>query len=75
MTKQEARSLLPKVGDVRKEIKTVFDKITRPEPRECVVVEVHPDHLWYRVRFTDCGATECYKVPETKAGPLGGFRV
>lgn len=58
------KALLPKVGDVRIEVPTIPDK-QGPAPQECVVVEVHPAHLWYRVRFTGSGFYECYKVPPT----------
>lgn len=64
ITIQDARNMLPKVGDVRVEIPTIPDK-QGPRPMECVVVEVHPAHLWYRVRFTGSGFYECYKVPPT----------
>ena len=66
MTKQAAKALLPKVGDVRMEVPTITDRMDICAPEECVVVEVHPDHLWYRVRFTATGFIECYKVPKTK---------
>ncbi len=66
MTKQDARALLPKVGDVRMEVLTISDRLDIGDPEECVVVEVHPDHLWYRVRFTATGFYQCYKVPQTK---------
>lgn len=72
MNKYEAMSLLPKVGDVRIERPVVSDKNYRPDPAECVVVEVHPTELWYRVRFTDTGFCECYKVPTLKPIPTGG---
>lgn len=65
MTKQEVRSLLPKVGDVRNEIPTITVKGKEPEPQECEVVEVHTEHLWYRVKFTATGLHECYKLPKT----------
>ena len=65
MTKQDARALLPKVGDVRMEVLTVPGHIENNPPEECVVVEVHPDHLYYRVRFTATGFHQCYKVPQT----------
>lgn len=66
MTKQAVKSLLPKVGDVRMEVLTTTDRVGISAPEECVVIEVNPDHLYYRVRFTDTGFTECYKVPKTK---------
>lgn len=62
---QDARALLPKVGDVRMEVLTLSDRQDMGAPEECVVVEVHPAHLWYRVRFTGSGFYECYKVPQT----------
>ena len=66
MTKQEARSLLPKVGELRMETPNIKNKgILVDDPQECRVVEVNTAHLWYRVEFTASGFTECYKVPKT----------
>ena len=64
ITKQDARKMLPRVGDVRLETPTAPQGCNYT-PQECVVVEVHPNHLYYRVRFTATGCTECYKVPQT----------
>lgn len=72
MTILDVRAQLPKVGDVRMEIPTIPDKVKRPDPQECIVIEVHPDRLWYRVRFTGSGFVECYKLPRTKEIPPGG---
>jgi len=78
MNKKQARSLLPKVGDVRREIPTIGKTSTCMEnathtPQKCVVVEVNPAHLWYRVKFEGSGFVECYKVPKYRtyegAGP------
>ena len=75
---EAARSLLPKVGDVRREIPTIFQTgngmghITSA-PQECRVIEVNAANLWYRVKFKDSGFVECYKVPRLKLGPKGGF--
>lgn len=68
MTVNDARSLLPKVGDVRHEVpaegKTgTTPGLTKGEPQKCTVVEVNPDRLWYRVQF-ESGFFECYKVPK-----------
>lgn len=41
-------------------------------PRPCTVVYVHPEHLWYTVRF-DSGMMECYKVPEIQVGLNGAI--
>lgn len=69
MTVSEARSLLPKVGDVRWESPAQNKGIKAgdsPVPAvRCTVVEVNRAHLWYRVRF-DSGFCECYKVPKLK---------
>lgn len=64
ITIQDARNMLPKVGDVRMEIPYLPHHIA-PEPEKCVVIEVNRDHLYYRVRFTGSGSVECYKVPPT----------
>lgn len=66
---KQAQSLLPKVGDVLWEIPTIGKTSNGTEnaikePQECIVVEVHPAQLWYRVRFTATGFHECYKVPK-----------
>lgn len=75
MNVNDARSLLPKVGDVRMEIPTIYKasscvEPTAQPPEECVVVEVNAAHLWYRVRFNN-GWHECYKVPRLKIGKDG----
>lgn len=72
MTKEELKALLPRIGDTRMETPTICDVSNRPLPQKCVVVEVHPKHLWYRVRFTISGNHECYKVPRLKWIQTGG---
>jgi hypothetical protein len=66
MTKNQVRMLLPKVGDIRMEQMTVSDRTDMCAPERCVVVEVRPDRLWYRVRFDRTGSFECYKLPRSK---------
>lgn len=66
LSKSNLLRRFPKVGDVRKEIPTTSGRVDLAAPEECVVVEVHPEHLYYRVRFTSTGFYECYKVPKTK---------
>lgn len=66
MLKSKLREMLPKVGDVRKERMTLSDRTDLNPPEECVVVEVRPDRLWYRVRFKRTGTCECYKLPRSK---------
>ena len=69
-----ARSLLPKVGDIRTELPTMFatpgktDDLRKPLP--CKVVLVNTAHLWYMVEFEN-GFRECYKVPKQKTDPKG----
>ena len=63
MLKSKLRELLPKVGDVRHERMTLSDRSDLNPPERCVVVEVRPDRLWYRVRFDRTGTCECYKLP------------
>lgn len=67
-TKEEARSLLPKVGDQRWEVPTIyctdgFNK--KKKPQRCIVIDVRPEHLWYTVQFEN-GTRESYKVPHPK---------
>lgn len=65
ITKDELRHQLPKVGDIRMEVPS--NPFHHDPPAEkCVVIEVHPAHLYYRVRFKATGFTECYKVPKTE---------
>lgn len=72
-TKDEIRNMLPNVGDTRMEIPTETGREGLPaEPMECQVIEVNPDHMWYRVRFKDTGFTECYKLPKVTWRPFGG---
>lgn len=82
--KEDLRELLPRVGDKLKKAPTIDQPrglVQTEEPRECEVVEVNQRGLWYRVRFLNGGATECYKVPEcdapepkTTKGKKGGRR-
>lgn len=71
MNKYRAQTLLPKVGDQRWEIPTVVlpGEGKEPKPERCIVVHVHPAHLWYTVQFEN-GFRESYKVPKVK--PLYG---
>lgn len=68
ISKEKARLLLPKVGDKRMERPTISEttssigSIQQNEPQRCVVVLVHPGHLWYTVQFEN-GIRESYKVP------------
>lgn len=66
MTKEFIRDMLPRVGERRMETPTsgggAFTYTTETEP--CVVVTVHRDNLWYRVRFDRTGLCETYKLPE-----------
>lgn len=64
-TKEELRSMLPKVGERRVENGACSDviQLTSKKPGLCTVVEVHEEHLWYRVRFDSNGACQCFKLP------------
>lgn len=74
LTMEEARNLLPKVGDTRWEVPTVnLDKGPAPAPQRCTVVEVNAAHLWYTVKFEN-GIRESYKVPKLKPSSQGGTR-
>lgn len=73
MTVNEARALLPKVGDTRWETPSVrVDKGPKPAPQRCTVVEVNRAHLWYTVKFEN-GFRESYKVPKLKPKSQGGI--
>ena len=65
-TREQAEQLLPAVGDHLMKVPSVLvpeNGVNKPIPRRCVVVEVNPFGLWYRVRFA-AGYHECIKVPE-----------
>lgn len=57
----------PRVGERRMEVQTKGGAfpgaLGERTPQPCTVVQVHPKHLWYRVRFDANGCYECYKVP------------
>ena len=71
----ELQALLPKLGEKRMERPTIDETtpsrgtIQYTKPQRCVVVGVHPEHLWYTVQFEN-GIRESYKVP--KCRPLYG---
>lgn len=75
MDKQDARRLLPRVGDILRKAPTIVHLrglSQEAKVQECEVVEVNRAHLWYRVRFHEFGIHECYKVPETRDDRKGG---
>lgn len=67
LTPQQARAMLPRVGDRMRKIPTTL-KIADEDPRPawCTVVYVNTAHLWYTVQFQEkgCRFRESYKVPE-----------
>lgn len=66
MSIEDARKLLPKVGDrLRKQPVSLKDSQERVEPAWCEVVYVNRAHLWYIVQFQQKGNRfrEGYKVP------------
>lgn len=67
LTPESIRATMPQVGDrlVRTPTFSGFMSREQSVPRPCVVDYVHPEHLWYRVRFEN-GLTECYKLPMLK---------
>jgi hypothetical protein len=77
LSRAELQRLLPKVGDRRMERPTIDEttpsrgSVQYTKPQRCVVVAVHPGHLWYTVQFEN-GIRESYKVPKTRPGDLGG---
>ena len=64
--KYEARRLLPKVGERRREVPTISRENGYNEKHQpCVVVAVNEVHLWYTVQF-ESGLRETYKVPRAE---------
>jgi hypothetical protein len=74
MTVEEARSLLPNVGDVRMETPTTMKGDPAQNLQECTVVEVNRAHRWYTVEFKN-GFRESYKVPRGTMYTQGGVQV
>lgn len=69
VSKEQIRSLLPAVGDKRRERVSGKDsELNRPQA--CVVVEVNVKKMWYRVHFK-AGFCECYKLPRLKPNKTG----
>lgn len=69
-TVKTAQELLPKLGEHRWERPTICAESSghtafNNQPQRCVVVEVHPEHLWYTVQFEN-GIRESYKVPKVR---------
>lgn len=63
-TKEELRTMLPKVGDfLMKRQQIGYPRCELSEPRSCRVTYVNTEHLWYEVQFRN-GQRECFKVPE-----------
>lgn len=71
LNRTELQRLLPKVGDRRMERPTIDENTSsrgtlyENAPQPCVVVAVHPGHLWYTVQFEN-GFRESYKVQRYK---------
>lgn len=66
LNRTELLAMLPKVGDQRWEVPTIDDTtgVTNAKASQrCVVVAVHPGHLWYTVQFEN-GFRESYKMPK-----------
>lgn len=72
-TKDELRSMLPEVGERRVEdmAGATAIQLTSFRPELCTVVQVHEEHLWYRVRFDATGTCQCYKLPRLKCESKG----
>lgn len=65
-THGQAEQLLPAVGEKLRKTPAYLDDDHRRgrSPRDCIVVEVNPLSLWFRVRFVNSGLHQCFKVPE-----------
>ena len=69
LTPEQARALLPKVGDRMRKVpislKTQMEKVP---PFWGEVIYVNVPHLWYTLQFQEggCRFRESYKVPEQK---------
>lgn len=73
-TKEEARAMLPEVGD-RLMMSPVHEKeiFGRAAPRRsCTVVHVNRPHCWFSVVFDHNGVRESYKVPADAVIDEGG---
>jgi len=70
MEKIDVRRQLPRVGDTRWEVMTLYRQHNGPEdadkPKRCTVIEVNYAHMWYMVQFEN-GFRECYKLPKEVA--------
>lgn len=75
LTPDEVRDTMPCVGDELMRKPTFYYRFYSQRDaiveRPCVVTYVHPEHLWYSVRFTQSGIVESYKLPELRIGPGG----
>lgn len=75
LTPDDVRAMMPKVGDELMRKPTCYHGFLGRHDmntvRPCVVTYVHPEHLWYSVRFKESGIIESYKMPDVKVGPNG----
>lgn len=75
LTPDDVRASLPKVGDeLMRRPSYYYGFYSRYDlnvERPCVVTYVHPEHLWYSVRFVQSGIVESYKLPDLNVGPMG----
>ena len=76
ITKEEAQTQLPQMGEMLMKSPTIDETTasigskSTTKPQRCVVVDVHPEHLWYTVMF-ESGFRESYKVPKLVDPYLG----
>lgn len=60
--KSEARARMPELGQIMRKIPSFRKGEMRiQKPKRCKVVQVHPGHLWYMVRYED-GMLECFRL-------------
>lgn len=66
MTLEDARAMLPQVGDklLRKPVILGYMSSSERDLQECVVTYVNRAHLWYEVQFKSSGFKQGFKAIE-----------
>ena len=70
MSQEEARALLPRVGDILYREPTILGYMSDSERarRKCRVTYVNYAHLWYEVEFLQSGFRQGFKAVEPGEG-------